>query len=159
MVYQLNPFQPASAFDWDSFFLCGTCLGRPYECFQYYRIASLAYQPWLSTALYYPAAVAAGGALFMPGPTTDNRRRFPWPGQIKFCAVSGSSVGGVLASYYNISIATELIDPGTLWSFFAGSISGPACVTSPVIPLYEFSNNPNATVADYSWPGRSNLKL
>jgi hypothetical protein len=95
----------------------------------------------------------------MPGPTRNNGKYFPWPAQIKFCAVSGSNVGGVLATYYNIPIATELIDPGTFWTYVIGSVAGPACLTSPVIPLYEFSNNPNATVADYSWPGRSNLKL
>lgn len=181
MGYQLNPFQSAATTNSYLTAVCGivgngTIATRPYDFFDYYRIIGTGLNgnaaPWRETALCYPAAQtfdydnSVPWQLYIPGGTTNFRRRLPWPGQIKFCLSGNGAVGGAVGIYEHIVRATEATLPFGYWAINYVGIDGPGCAISAtaesqgsveIVPFYEFTDDPNATVADYGWPGISNV--
>jgi hypothetical protein len=173
MTYQLNPFQAVATADWDTFLPCGTMATRPYDYFEYYRIIGTGLggnaAPWRSTALYYPAAQTIDydnpvpWQLYIPRATINFQRRLPWPGRIEFCLSGTGAIGGGVGTYEHIVKATEATIPYGHWAINYNGINGPGCAiartseSQEIVPFYEFTDNLNATVADYRWPGISNV--
>lgn len=179
MAYQLNPFQAVATANSYATGVCGTIgngtiATRPYDFFDYYRTVftlgeggGSSFTPWTRTELYYPVAVTfdyldpVPWLLYIPKATTNYGRLLAWPGRIKFCLSGNAAIGGAVGQYGDIERATESL--ATIWIYNYGEIDGPTCSASQtqgnlqIICSYEFTDDLDATVADYSWPGISNV--